>query len=229
MRRNLLAVREAGRPVVAVLAAGGVVAGVLVGWPGLDTVNGCGLSSEKYPSQTAQDWVRNADVVVVARADEERESGREELGAGAYSYRLERTVDMSVEDKAFESSERSHPTVGGELGYVGAGWKVRRSDGKTRVDDLTGDAPRVVPGHTYVLALRWEEEKWVPLGEGSVVPFDGQEGGRGEWCGQVLEPDDYAHGERLGRSSDHSMEKALLGKGRPALKQALDRAARKES
>ncbi|WP_063788879.1 hypothetical protein [Streptomyces griseoruber] len=229
MRRNSLPARLTGRPVVAGAAAIGVVAGVLIGWPGLDTVNGCGLAVNRYPSETAKDWVRYADVVVVGRAVEERESGREELSAGTYSYEVDRTVQLEVQDKPFTSTTRSHPTVGSSLDYIGLGWNVLRSDGKTLIPELTGDAPRVVPDHTYVLALRWEDERWVSLGEGAVVPFDGQSVGNGEWCGQVVDTDGFAQGERTGRRSDHSLEKTLLGQGLPALKSALDAAAKKAS
>ncbi|MFF4830224.1 hypothetical protein [Streptomyces sp. NPDC001315] len=225
MRRNPLLARTAGRPAVAVLAAVGVVAGVLVGWQGLDTVNGCGLPVNRHPSETAQDWVRNADVVIVGRAVRERESDRQELTAGAYRYQLERTVELTRESVAFTSRRRTHPSPGPTVDYVAPGWKVLRSDGTTRVDDLTGDAPRVVPGHTYILALRWEEDRWVSLGEGAVVPFDGHVVGRGEWCGQVLGTDGFAEGERISRHDDHSLEKSLLGQGENALTRALDRAA----
>ncbi|MFI7498098.1 hypothetical protein ACIBVL_06200 [Streptomyces sp. NPDC049687] len=229
MRRNLLPARVAGRPVVAVLAAAGVVAGVLIGWPGVDTVNGCGLAVNPYPSETAKDWVRYADVVVVGRAVRERESGREELSAGAFRYKLERTVELEVQAKPFSSRTRSHPAVGSALDYIAPGWKVLRSDGTTRVPQLTGDAPRVVPGHTYVLALRWEQERWVSLGEGAVVPFDGQTVGRGEWCGRTVDTDDFAQGERAGRKADHSLEKTLLGQDLPDLQRALERAAGQKS
>lgn len=225
MRRNPLPARVTGRPVVAVLAAVGAVAGVLIGWPGLDTVNGCGLATDRHPSATAADWVRYADVVVVGKAVRERESGREALATGPYSHQLERTVELATQDTPFTSRARSHPTVGATFDYVAPGWKLLRSDGETRVADLTGDAPRVVPGHTYVLALRWEEERWVALGEGAVVPFDDQRIGQGEWCGQVLDTDGFAQGERIGRSADRSLEKTLIGQGVPALKRELDRAA----
>ncbi|GAB7106510.1 hypothetical protein JCM4814A_48240 [Streptomyces phaeofaciens JCM 4814] len=229
MRRNSLPARATSRPVVAALAAVGAVAGVLVGWSGLDTVNGCGLATERHPSATAADWVRYADVVVVGKADRERESGREELATGPYSHLLERTVELTTQDTPFISRTRSHPTVGATLDYVAPGWKLLRSDGETRVALLTGDAPRVVPGHTYILALRWEGERWVALGEGAVVPFDDQRIGRGEWCGQILDTDGFAQGERIGRAGDRSLEKTLIGQGVPALKRELDRAAQKAS
>ncbi|SER10805.1 hypothetical protein SAMN04487983_101179 [Streptomyces sp. yr375] len=229
MRRNLLTARAVGRPALAVLAAVGVTAGILVGWPALDTVNGCGLAANRYPSGTAQDWVRYADVVVVGRAVRERESGRRKLSVGAYGYQLQRTVELTVQAKPFTSGTRTHPAVGASLDYEAAGWRLLRSDGTTRVPDLTGDAPRVIPGHTYILALRWEEERWVALGEGAVVPFDGQVVGRGEWCGRIVDTDAFAQGERTGRSDDHSLEKTLLGQGEPALDRALRQAARQGS
>ncbi|MFE2581017.1 hypothetical protein [Streptomyces sp. NPDC059378] len=218
-----------GRPVVAALAAAGVAAGVLVGWNGLDTINGCGLPVNRYPSESARDWVDNADVVIVGRATREWESGRQELAVGAYRYRLERTVRLTRESVVFTSGRRTHPSPGPTVDYVAPGWKIPRSDAATRVDVLTGDAPRVVPGHTYVLALRWDEGSWVSLGEGAVVPFDGHTVGNGEWCGRVLGTADFAEGERMGRHADHSLEKALLGHGTDAVSRALDRAARGKS
>ncbi|MFD3617868.1 hypothetical protein ACFWWT_22040 [Streptomyces sp. NPDC058676] len=170
-----------GRPAVVVLAAVGLVAGVLTGWPALDTVNGCGYPVNPYPSETARDWVRHADVVIVGRAVRERESDRRELAAGAYRYQLERTVELTRESVPFTSRSRSHPAVGSTVDYIAPGWKIFRSDGTTRVDDLVGDAPRVVPGHTYILALRWRDGHWVALGEGAVVPFDDHVVGRGPW------------------------------------------------
>ncbi|MFE9442288.1 hypothetical protein ACFYO2_25535 [Streptomyces sp. NPDC006602] len=226
-RRPLLT--APGRPAVVVLAAVGVVAGVLTGWPAFDTVNGCGFPVNPYPSETARDWVDHADVVIVGRAVRERESDRSELDAGAYRYRLERTVELARESVPFSSRTRSHPTVGPTVDYVAPGWKILRSDGTTRVDELAGDAPRVVPGHTYVLALRWQDDHWVALGEGAVVPFDDQVVGRGEWCGSNLDTDGFAEGERISRHDDHSLEKALVGQGEDALTRELDRAARRKS
>lgn len=226
-RRPLLV--APGRPVVAVLAAVGLVAGVLTGWPAFDTVNGCGFPVDRYPSETARDWVDHADIVIVGRAVRERESGRRELAAGAYLYQLERTVELTRASLPFTSPTRSHPNVGAAVDYIAPGWKILRSDGTTRVDELVGDAPRVVPGHTYILALRWQDDRWVALGEGAVVPFDDQVVGRGEWCGDVLDTDGFAEGERISRHDDHSLEKSLIGRGEDALTRELDRAARQKS
>ncbi|POX53789.1 hypothetical protein C3489_15160 [Streptomyces sp. Ru71] len=225
MRRARLPASSVTGALVAALAALGVVGGVLVGWGGLDTVNGCGYPDNPYPSETARDWVAYADAVVVGRAVSERESGRRELALGAYRYDVERTVRLRAESVPYVSRERSHPGVGATLDYVAPGWKVTRAGGD-RVDVLTGEAPRVVPGHTYVLALRWREGRWVALGEGGVVPYDGHVVGRGEWCGRVLGTDGFAQGERLGRRDDHSLEKALLGQGDQALTRALKDARR---
>lgn len=226
VRRHRLLASSTTRSLVAVLAAAGVVGGVLVGWRGLDTVNGCGFPDSPYPSETARDWVEYADVVVVGHAVSERESGRRELALGAYRYAVERTVTLRAESVTYESKERSHPSPGARLDYVAPGWRITRAGGD-RVDVLTGDAPRVVPGHTYVLALRWREGRWVALGEGGVVPYDDHVVGRGEWCGQVLDTEGFAEGERISRGDDHSLEKALLGQGDEALARALREARRR--
>jgi hypothetical protein len=200
------------------------VAGVLAGWPGLATVNGCGLPANKYPSETAADWVDNADVVVVGRAVRERESGREELAAGPYRYDVGRTVTLTPERVLLTSRRRPHPPVGGSLDVRAPGWKVPR-DGGDRVDVLTGDAPRIVVGHVYVLALRRDGDVWRALGEGGAVPFDGHVVGTGEWCGQVVGTEEFAEGERFGRREDDSLEKITLGEGVEALARELTRAA----
>lgn len=217
---------SATRPLAAAVAALAVVGGVLIGSRGLDTVNGCGFPDNPYPSETARDWVAYADVVVVGDALSERESGRRELALGAYRYDVQRTVTLRVESVPCASKERSHPSAGARLDYLAPGWKITRAGGH-RVDVLTGDAPRVMPGHTYVLALRRRDGRWVALGEGGVVPFDGHVVGRGEWCGQVVDTDGFAHGERLARHDDHSLEKALLGQGDQALTRALEDARRR--
>ncbi|MFF9620451.1 hypothetical protein [Streptomyces griseosporeus] len=214
------------RLLLAALAAAGVVAGVVVGWSGLDTVNGCGLPANRYPSESARDWVENADVVVVGRAVRERESGREKLAVGPYRYDVRRTVTLARESVLFESRLRGHPAVGDLVDVAAPGWKEPRNGGAL-VPQVTGDAPRVEVGHVYVLALRRDGDAWRGIGEGGVVPFDGHVVGQGEWCGLTVTTDDFAEGERFGRREDDSLEKVTLGEGVRAVARELERAGRR--
>ncbi|MGW7242882.1 hypothetical protein [Streptomyces sp. NPDC054804] len=217
--------RVPGRPVAAVLAAVGIVAGVLVGRPGLESVAGCGTSGDLYPSQTARDWVSYADHVVVASPvrERERETNRRNYSKGSIAYAMDRLVSFRTESRLWSRSSPRH-AVGSEFDMVAPGWQVYRSSG-TRVAQMATDAPRLQAGHTYLLALRWREGGWVVLGEGGAVPFDDHTGDQGEWCGRVLGKEDVAEGERFSRHDDHSLEKAVLGRNEDAVKRTLDTAA----
>ncbi|MGW4881699.1 hypothetical protein ACWEPI_34710, partial [Streptomyces sp. NPDC004262] len=84
--RSVMPRRVPAQPLAAVLAAVGITAGVLVGGPGLESVPGCGMSGDPYPSQTARDWVTYADHVVVAGPTGERETGRRTYAKGPVAY-----------------------------------------------------------------------------------------------------------------------------------------------
>ncbi|MEU2422991.1 hypothetical protein ABZ619_18550 [Streptomyces sp. NPDC007851] len=224
MPRRLAAGPVAARSVAALLAAVGIVAGVLVGAPGLETVVGCGTSGDLYPSQTAKDWVSYADHVVVASPTAERETNRRTYARGAVAYATDRLVSFRTDSRLWSRSSPRH-ALGGAFDMVAPGWEVYRSGG-TRVAATATDAPRLQVGHTYLLALRWHEGGWAVLGEGGAVPFDDHTGDQGEWCGRVLSKEDVAAGERFSRRDDHSLEKALLGQGEQAARNALNRAAR---
>ncbi|MER7840851.1 hypothetical protein ABTY98_34385 [Streptomyces sp. NPDC096040] len=212
------------RPVAAVLAAVGVAAGVLVGRPGLESVAGCGMSGDFYPSQTAKDWVSYADHVVVASPTREQETNRRNYSKGAIAYAMDRLVSFRTDSRLWSRTSPRH-AIGSDFDVVAPGWEVYRSSG-TRVAQMATDAPRLQVGHTYLLALRWREGAWVVLGEGGAVPFDDHTGDQGEWCGRVLSKEDVAEGERFSRHADHSMEKALLGQNEQAVQRALDGASR---
>ncbi|MEG3627328.1 hypothetical protein [Streptomyces poriticola] len=211
-----------GRPVVAVLALAGIAASVLVGRGGLDTVVGCGITSDTFASQTAKDWVGNADHVVVASATAEQDSNRRDFDEGPIAYRTDRTVTFRADDVLW-SAERPRQRLGQDFDLVAAGWNAYRASGK-RTERTTAEAPRLEPGHTYLLALRWVSGGWAVLGEGAAVPFDDGVAGQGEWCGRVLGKDDVALGERFSRLDDHSLEKAVHGQDEQAVRRELEAA-----
>ncbi|MBZ6132193.1 MULTISPECIES: hypothetical protein [Streptomyces] len=220
--RTTWADRPASGPVGAVLALAGIAAGVLVGDGGLDTVVGCGFPSDGYPSQTAKDWVTGADHVVVATPTAEKDTNRRDFDEGAIRYQTDRAVTFRTDDVLWSSQQPRH-ALGQDFEMVAAGWRVHRESGD-RAKRTTAAAPRLEPGHTYLLALRWVTDQWVVLGEGASVPYDQGTVGRGEWCGRTLSEDDVARGERFSRVDDHSLEKTAHGKDEQAVRQELERA-----
>ncbi|MFD7563920.1 hypothetical protein ACFV7O_12080 [Streptomyces tendae] len=207
-----------GRPAVALLALAGLTAGVLTGREGLTTVVGCGPVGDPYPSRTAADWKAGADHVVVARPASERETDREDFDEGPVRYTVDRSVTLRREETLWSAGHPRHE-VGSDFEMKAPGWSVHRSG--NRAKRTAPQAPRLEIGHTYVLALRWDDGRWVVLGEGAAVPFDDHVAGRGEWCGRVLSEDDFAAGEHFSRRDDHSLEKTVLGRDEHAISREL--------
>lgn len=224
--RSILPDRLTGRPVAACLALAGVVASVLVGKGGLDTVVGCGIPNDELPSQTAEDWVSHADHVVVATPTAEEDTNRRDFKLGAIAYKTDRKVTFRT-DNLLWSAKSPGRELGKDFEMVAAGWQVYRESGN-RTKSTTADAPRLETGHTYLLALRWTDDKWTVLGEGAAVPFDDHTTAQGEWCGRVLSKEDIASGEHFSREDDTSLEKRLSGQNEQAVKSDLDRAAKKK-
>ncbi|CAL9567381.1 hypothetical protein SUDANB145_04749 [Streptomyces sp. enrichment culture] len=213
--------RLPGRPIAAVLAAAGVLAGVMVGQGGLDTVVGCGIPQDAYASQTASDWVTNADHVVVATPTAEKEINREDYTEGSVKYTADRDVTFRADDVLW-SAGSPRQELGDSFDMVAPGWRVYESG--TRIKRTAAAAPRLETGHTYLLALRWVDDAWVVLGEGAAVPFDDHVAGQGEWCGRVLSKEDVSLGERFSREDDKSLEKAVFGRNEEAVGAALRKA-----
>lgn len=224
MPRNRSARFAMSRGVAACLAVAGIAAGILVGRTGLTTVPGCGLGGDRYPSQTAGDWVAYADHVVVATPTREQETGRHDYSRGTVRYDADRTVTFRTDDLLWSRRSPARP-LGRTFDMTAPGWRVYTNG--NRVKRTATDAPRLETGHTYLLALRWTSDGWTVLGEGAAVPFDDHVGDQGEWCGRVLSKEDVAQGERFSRSDDDSLEKAVLGRNERAVTRELERAGRK--
>ncbi|KUO20987.1 hypothetical protein [Streptomyces dysideae] len=148
--------RVTSRPVIVCLPIAGIAASVLVGHSGLDTVVGCGIAADGYPSQTAEEWIRYADHVVVASPVQERETNRREFTQGQFRYETDRTVTFRT-DSLLWSAARPRRSLGKGFDMTAPGWQVYRESG-TRVESTTASAPRLETGHTYLLAVRWSDE-----------------------------------------------------------------------
>ncbi|MEU3612137.1 hypothetical protein ABZ725_07425 [Streptomyces sp. NPDC006872] len=210
------------RSLAAGTAFAGVAAAVLVGQGGLHTVVGCGIANDATPSLTAEDWVANADHAVVATPTREQDTDRRDFRTGPVRYRTDRTVTLRT-DSVLWSADSPRRALGENFDMAAAGWNVYRNSG-TRIKRTTAEAPRLEPGHTYLLALRWTDEGWTVLGEGAAVPFDDHTVGQGEWCGRTLSKEDVALGEVFSRSDDHSLEKTVHGQDEAAVTRELRRA-----
>ncbi|MFF8530769.1 hypothetical protein ACN6K9_006109 [Streptomyces sp. SAS_267] len=192
---------------------------------GLDTVVGCGGAEDRYPSQTAKQWVTHADQVVVATPIREQETHRRDFTKGPIQYETDREVTFRTDNIVWSARDPAKP-MGKDFDMTAPGWRVYRAS-DNREKKTAAYAPRLETGHTYLLALRWDDDGWMVLGEGAVVPFDDHTAGQGEWCGRVLSKEDVARGEQFSRLDDHSLEKTLLGQGEQAVTRELDRASRK--
>ena len=147
--------------------------------------------SDRYPSDTAEDWVTYADHVVVARAASEVENPPDrsevELGEGIVG----RNVQMVVQQVLWSAPDapQAAPT---SWDRTSMGWHFRESvSSRTRMG--IRNASRVEVGHTYVLAIQWAhnpcqpgEGEWLGLGTGSTIPYDDGVLGVGEFEGEVF-------------------------------------------
>ena len=208
------------------LATAGIAAAVLVGGDGLDTVVGCGLTEDRWPSNTAHDWVTYADFVVVASPVREQEVHRRDYSAGAVASTTDRTVTFGTSTVLWSSRRHAGRDIGKGFELTAPGWKTYRSGG-TRAKRTAADRPRLETGHTYLLALRYDEGRLAVLGEGAAVPFDHHTVGQGEWCGRTVDPGTLARGENFSRRDDNPLEETTLGKNEDAVRRELDRASRK--
>lgn len=216
--------QQSGRLAVAMLALAGITAGVLIGREGLRTVVGCGLANDPYASQTAADWKAGADHVVVALPTSEREINRKDFDKGSVRYTVDRSVTFRKE-KMLWSADTPRHEMGSAFDMTAPGWSMYRKG--NRVKRTAPDAPRLETGHAYVLALRWDAGQWVVLGEGAAVPFDEHVVGRGEWCGRVLNEDDFAKGEQFSPRDAPSLEETVRGQDEDAISRELVKAGGK--
>ncbi|WNM30818.1 hypothetical protein RKE30_10545 [Streptomyces sp. Li-HN-5-11] len=213
------------RPLALLVAAAGVVTAVVVGRGGLETVVGCGLTQDRWPSNTAQDWVTYADHVVVASPVGEEETNRRDYTKGAIATSTDRKVTFSTSAVLWSSRRRPAQEVEKGFELTAPGWQTYRSGG-TRTKKTAADQPRLEMGHTYLLALRYDDGHLAVLGEGAGVPFDHHTVGAGEWCGRVVDPATLAKGENFSRRDDNPLEETTLGQNEQAVRSELERAAR---
>lgn len=222
---------------VAAAAVLALVAGtaVLAPWaddsdqvPGL-TVLATDGGSDRLPSTTATDWVTYADHVVVVTPVEQTEvpPAQSELDRGEGL--IDRRVTLRVDDVLWSRPDADRPAPA-TFDWLAAGWMFDGTPADRGRVAREGE-PRLEPGHSYLLAIEWEEARcspgdakipaqWRGLGSFSAVPFDDGVVGQGEFEGRyrsaskavaAADPDDpnYSFGQQMAGKSAADVQGAL--------------------
>jgi len=181
-----------------------------------------GDGDDRLPSATATDWVTYADHVVIVSATSERAlpPSRTEMERGEGL--IGRKVGLEVKEVLWSRKGAAQPAPR-SWEYNATGWVF--SDGKLedRQPLALRERPRIESGHQYVLAIAWEGPRcsdgdtpepgrWMGLGEGSELPFDGDLIGQGENQGQ-LQTVAEARTAAADAGSAVELEDQLAGKG----------------
>lgn len=185
-----------------------------------------GAAEDRLPSTTAADWVTYADHVLVVTPSEEAAvtESSSDTGGGL----VNREVTFDVENVVWSSPRAAQPAPKGEVSWLTWGW-VADDDGNL-VPFATEGAPRLELGHTYIVAVSWEEARcspgdpmepahWAPLGSAAIVPYDESVIGAGEFEG-VQRGLNKAR-EEARASQFPTVGQRLVGKSRADLAQLL--------
>ncbi|NEA34727.1 hypothetical protein G3I17_24160 [Streptomyces sp. SID13031] len=147
------------------------------------------------PSGTAADWVTYADHVVVVKVVSEKAlqptQTETERGEGL----IGRKVSLQVQKVLWSSKTAAQPAPK-SWEYNATGWAFTGGKLEDPTPVALHERPRMETGHQYVIALAWdgprcspeetpEAGRWMGLGEGSELPFDGGVIGAGENEGAV--------------------------------------------
>lgn len=189
--------------------------------------------SDRLPNTTASDWITYADHVVAVTpvAESEIPPTPEEVERGEGM--ILRNVQLRVDDVLWSKAgaDRPAPT---SFNWVAYGWTFSGPETSQRVKMAGEGEPRLESGHSYLMAIEWQEPRcspgdepvpgqWRGLGEDSTVPFDGQVIGEGEMEGK---PQSAAKvlATRDIDEPDMSFEDEMTGQDAAALDKALDAA-----
>ncbi|MEU3426506.1 hypothetical protein [Streptomyces gardneri] len=207
----------------AVLAVAVGLAVVFVARNDSDAASGISLlrAEDRLPNRTATDWVTYADHVVVVTPTEAKDQVR---ARGAEF--VDRDLTLRVDEVLWSrpKAPRPAPEV---FGWRALGWSFEGGDTGERTELAMESAPRVETGHSYVMAVVWEEARcsegdpsipaqWGGLGSSGVIPFDDAILGQGESEGRVVTVA-QAREKVDSPTSASGLEGRLAGKGATAL------------
>ncbi|MEV4946341.1 hypothetical protein [Streptomyces sp. NPDC053755] len=154
-----------------------------------------GEAADHLPSTTAEDWVTYADHVVVVSAVAERRlpPSRQEVDRGEGV--IGRQVTLRI-DKVLWSRNGATRQAPKTWNYHAFGWQFRDGAVDAPRKMAMHERPRVETGHSYIMAMVWEEARcapgdepeparWRGLGGGSEIPYDAGIIGNGELEGRA--------------------------------------------
>ncbi|MBF8188531.1 hypothetical protein ITP53_22950 [Nonomuraea sp. K274] len=181
---------------------------------------------DRLPSTTAADWVTYADHVVVVTAVSEQRLPPAQIELERGEGLVGRTVDLKVKEVLWSRDGAPHPAPQSWV-YNGAGFTFSDGDTSNFSPVALDERPRIEAGHQYILAIVWEDAhcsegdkpepgRWLGLGEGSELPYDGDVIGQGEYEGQIQ----TVEGARTlaeDAGLDVGLEEEMVGEGAAAL------------
>ncbi|MET3963258.1 hypothetical protein ABIE44_003192 [Marmoricola sp. OAE513] len=136
---------------------------------------------EMFSSETPADWAGNADYILDLSMTSEKVSEGDE-------FFVDRLADFVVHEVLYERA--GAPTLPDALSMRVAGWMKGRGATLRPIVTKHGSS-RMIPGHRYVVAIRYLEPRcnpdddveaggWQAIGSWGVVPYDGKKVGEGE-------------------------------------------------
>lgn len=188
--------------------------------------------ADHLPNAKAADWVTYADFVVAVTATSEQAQPIDKTSAARGEGIVARTVTLVVDDVLWaREADSAKPT---EISWSASGWAFADGDLNNRQEMIELGTSRVEVGHSYIIAIKWEEPmctsgpdaegpRWAGLGDGAVLPFDAAVIGNGEYEGEVRTADEAVQSAALGDEHHdvNGVATEMLGKPADALVTAL--------
>ncbi|MGW5875728.1 hypothetical protein ACWFMI_04115 [Nocardiopsis terrae] len=188
-------------------------------------------ASYRRPSLTAQDWVTFADHVIQVRAVSEEEVPPEPIEIERGEGLIGRVVTLDVEQVLWSADDAPRPAPK-TYDYPAWGYTFTGGVENRRIMGVQ-DQPRVEVGHSYVIAIDWEEARcspgdepqpamWMGLGDRSVVPVDNGVIGNGEKGGRVQTAKERMNSVHRSVDDEVSFEGQMTGKNLDAMARELN-------
>lgn len=191
-----------------------------------------GDAQDAYPTATAGDWVTYADHVFIVTPTHVTETTPGQAAVDAGEGTIGRTITLKVEEVLWsaESPAKAAPDT---LDVTTIGWEFTDGDTDNRREMALDDQPRVEPGHTYIVAMRWKPAwcepgdsdyipaNWSGLGSDSIIPYDDGVIGNGELEGTVRTAEQTRDAAPAANDPNFSLEDELTGKSANELKARL--------
>lgn len=188
-------------------------------------------AEDHLPNSTTSDWVTYADFVVAVTAKDEVASpiNAEDLKIGEGL--IERRVTLDVDKVLWSRNPDTAPPK--SVPWVGAGWVFDDHAPEKKIPMILPGTSRVEAGHSYVVAIKWEQPpcpdtsskdsgSWTGLGGGAVLAFDDGVLGNGEFEGTERTADAAIAARRTsGQEALSDVGSRMLGSTEDALTKEL--------